>query len=84
MMTFKNKIAYKTFRNPALKQNYLSLHKRLFLKQKVAHKTLLNWAFTVSCLLPDKFWSDVFSYLAWCLFLSLIYLFTPFCVLLLI
>lgn len=26
----------------------------------MAHKTLLNWAFTVSCLLPDTFWSDVF------------------------
>lgn len=72
MMTFKNKIGCKSFTNLALKQKHLSLLKRLFLKQKVAHKTLLNWAFTVSCLLPDTFWSDVLSYFVWCLFLSLI------------
>lgn len=82
MMTFKNKIGYKYFTNLALKQKHVSLYKRLFLKHKVAHKTLLNWAFTVSYLLPDIFWSDVFSYLVWCLFLSLISLL--FCALLLI
>lgn len=60
MMTFKNKIVYKSFTNLALKQKYLNLHKKIFLKHIMAHKTLLNWAFTVNCLLPDTFWSDVF------------------------
>lgn len=49
VVAFKNKMKWKSFTNVTLKKKItLSLHKRLFLKCKVAHKTLLNWAFIVS------------------------------------
>lgn len=78
MIAFKNKIGYKYFINLTLKQKHLSLHKELFLKHIMAHKTLLNWAFTVNCLLPDIFWSDVF-FLPGLVFVSVFDFFTFLC-----